>query len=426
MKIFYNDILTNEKREKLFSREKISNEELYSVIQPILNDVKKNGNNAVLKYAKKYDNYDSSQILITNKELKSAANKIDTELKKVINKAYTQIYKFHKCQKPKNYKIQTIAGVTCRREFFSIENVGLYIPGGNTVLISTMLMLGIPAKIAKCKRIVVCSVVKDNEINSGLAYAALKCGVNEFYAIGGAQGIAMMAFGTETIKKVDKIFGPGNQYVTAAKNLVSIDDDGCIIDMPAGPSEVLIIADEFADPCFIAADLLSQAEHGNDSQVILLTTDEKLITKVTEAITKQLKILPRNSFAENSLKKSFILLVNSIKEAVALSNNYAPEHLIINTKNAVKVSSQIKNAGSVFIGAYSPESAGDYTSGPNHSLPTNGYAKATGGVSVESFLKPITFQTLTKRGLKRISNTVIKLAEAENLEAHANAIKIRL
>ncbi|MFH0735889.1 MAG: histidinol dehydrogenase [bacterium] len=426
MIVYNNNKINDKKRENIFTRKKITGEELSSIVLPILNEVKKRGDKAVIKYAKKFDNFNSNKILISNEELNSSAAKIDTELKTAIDKAYTQILKFHKLQKPKAYKIETVPGVNCSRKFLPIENVGLYIPGGNAVLISTMLMLGIPALIAGCKRKVVCSVVKEKEVSAGLAYAALKCGVDEFYAIGGAQSIAMMAYGTETVNKVDKIFGPGNQYVTAAKNLVSIDYDGCLIDMPAGPSEVLIIADEYAEPKFIASDLLSQAEHGNDSQGILLTNSEILAEKVNIEINNQIKNLPRMNFAINSMKNSFLLIVNSLEEAINLSNNYAPEHLIINTKNCVKLSNQVTNAGSVFLGAYSPESAGDYASGTNHSLPTYGYAKATGGVSVESFMKPITFQMLTKQGLKNISKSVIKLAETEQLEAHANAIKIRL
>lgn len=350
---------------------------------------------------------------------------VSADLKKAIKIAAKNIEKFHSKQKPKEYSIKTMQGIECSRIFKPIENVGLYVPGGSAVLVSTLLMLGIPAIIAGCKRIVVSSPARNGIVHPAVAYTALLLEVNEFYKVGGAQAIAMMAYGTKKVKKVDKIFGPGNQYVTAAKTLVSIDPQGCAIDMPAGPSEVLIIADKYANPKFIASDLLSQAEHGSDSQVILLTYDETLARKVLIEIKKQLSTLPRKKIAESSLKSSFIFIVDSIEMAIKLSNDYAPEHLILNIKNPERFTKKIMNAGSVFVGQYSPESAGDYASGTNHSLPTYGYAKSIGGLSVESFMKPITFQKLSKEGLKNISETVIKLAETEQLTAHANAVKIR-
>ncbi len=289
-----------------------------------------------------------------------------------------------------------------------------------------MLMLGIPAQIAGCKRVVVCSPSKDGKINYPLLYAAKLCGINEFYKIGGAQAIGLMAYGDETIEKVNKIFGPGNQYVTSAKLLVSIDADGCSIDMPAGPSEVLVIVDENSNASFAAADLLSQAEHGSDSQVVLVSTSDKKVDEVLNDIKIQIKDLPRKEFASNSLENSFALIVDDFEEAIAFSNSYAPEHLILNFEYAEKLKSKIVNAGSVFVGEYSPESVGDYASGTNHSLPTYGYAKTFSGVNVESFMKSITFQNLTKDGLTNISKTVETLAEVESLQAHKNAVSIRL
>ena len=316
-------------------------------------------------------------------------------------------------------------GINCSRKFRAIENVGLYIPGGTAVLPSTMLMLGIPASIAGCKRVVALSPIK-KEINPAVLFAAKICEVDEFYKIGGVQGIALLAYGDKSIQKVDKLFGPGNQYVTAAKSLVSIDPQGSAIDMLSGPSEVLVIADEKANPSFVAADLLSQAEHGVDSQVILLTSSEKLATQVQAEIKKQKKYLFRKNIINGALKNSFVLIVNSIEEAIELSNKYAPEHLILNISNVEKYKKKIVNAGSVFLGSYSSESIGDYASGTNHSLPTYGYAKTFGGISVESFMKTMTFQNVNRIGFKNIASTVIKLASLEKLDAHANAIKVRM
>ena len=316
-------------------------------------------------------------------------------------------------------------GIKCAREFRAIENVGLYIPGGTAILPSTLLMLAIPAKIAGCQRIVVCSPTKD-KVSPEVLYVAKYLGITEFYKVGGAQAIGLMAYGTKDISKVNKIFGPGNQFVTAAKALVSIDPSGCSIDMIAGPSEVLVIADETANPKFIAADLLSQAEHGIDSQVILCTTNELLANKVNEELNLQIKQLERGKIAAEALKNSYMIIFSSIEEAISFSNNYAPEHLILTFKNVKSYLGKITNTGSVFVGEYSPESVGDYASGTNHSLPTYGYAKSIGGVSVDQFMKGITFQELSKKGLTNISKTVIELAETEKLQAHSNAVKIRL
>jgi histidinol dehydrogenase len=426
MKIYLKKNLSEKILGKLFARPAGDDEKVFSSVKQIISDIKLNGDSAVLSYAKKLDGLESKGILIKEKEIDEAALLIDSDLKKAIKQAARNIHKFHKRQKPNGYSIETMPGVNCERKYLPIENVGLYIPGGSAVLFSTMLMLGIPAMVAGCKRVIVCSPIKNGRLGPALAYAAQLIGVNEFYNIGGAQAVAMMAYGTKSVKKCDKIFGPGNQYVTTAKSLVSTDSRGCLIDMPAGPSEVLVIADKKADASFVAADLLSQAEHGADSQVILLTTSDELAKKVLAEVELQLKELPRNEIAKKCLVNSFLLIVDSVEEAINLSNDYAPEHLIINVDKAERYLNKIQNAGSVFVGPYSPESAGDYASGTNHSLPTYGYAKAIGGVSVEAFMKAVTFQKLSKKGIENISKTVITMAKAEKLDAHANAVKVRI
>ena len=426
MKVYDYKDLSSKKLEEILKRPAIKSDDTAKIVWPILNDIKNQGDSAVIKFAKKYDDFTGKQIKISNTEISRAAKKISLSTKNAIDIASDNIEKFHLPQKPKNYTVETTTGIKCTRKFQPIESVGLYIPGGSAVLISTMLMLGIPAKIAGCKRVVVCSPTGGTEINPALAYAVHKCNISEFYSIGGAQAVGMLAYGTETFAKVDKIFGPGNQFVTSAKTLVSIDPDGCPIDMPAGPSEVLIIADEFANASFVAADLLSQAEHGADSHVILLTRSEKLKTAVLKELDTQLTTLPRKYIAEKSLTNSVIIKVPGNEKAIELSNKYSPEHLIINTKKPETIVGKIVNAGSVFIGEYSPESVGDYASGTNHSLPTYGYAKSYSGLNVEAFMKAITYQKLSKVGLKNISQTVINLAETEKLQAHANAVKIRL
>lgn len=426
MKTYKLNELSGAKIKSLYKRPSINLEETLEIVKPILADVKKNGLEAALKYAEKFDQFTGENILVTKEEYEKAEQNLSESVKTAIRIAVKNIEAFHKEQLPKSYEVQTMPGIKCSREFRAIENVGLYIPGGNAVLPSTMLMLGIPAKLAGCKRIVACSPSKNDKVKNEVLFAAKLAGVTEFYIIGGAQAIALLAYGDTQLKKVDKIFGPGNQYVTTAKLLVSIDADGCAIDMPAGPSEVLIIADEFANPEYIAADLLSQAEHGSDSQVVLIGNSEKLIAEVKVELEKQLSVLPRKEFAEKSLQSSFVILVGNLDDAFVFSNNYAPEHLILHLENAGDYKSQIINAGSVFLGKYSPESVGDYASGTNHSLPTYGYAKSFSGVSVESFMKGITFQSLTREGLKLIGSTVETLAEVESLLAHKNAVTIRL
>jgi len=426
MKTFNYKKLSNKKLLEILRRPALNNSGVLEKARLIVNQVKKDGYKAVLNYAKIYDGVNSGSLILKQQEIKNAAKKIPKEIKKAIDVAYENIKKFHLKQLPQSYSLETMPGVLCSRKYIPIENVSLYIPGGSAVLVSTMLMLGIPAKIAGCKRVVVCTPIGTASLEPALAYAILKCGIKEVYSIGGAQAIAMMAYGTEKTKKVDKIFGPGNQFVTAAKTIISTDPDGCAIDMPAGPSEVLVIADNFSNPAFIAADLLSQAEHGSDSQVVLISTSSDIIKKVLDEIKIQIEDLPRKSIAEKCLQNSSAILVESIEQAIEISNIYAPEHLILQLKNAEKYSSKVINAGSVFIGSYSPESVGDYASGTNHSLPTYGYAKSFSGVSVDAFMKGVTFQKLTKKGLENISGSVIKLAETEKLQAHANAVKIRL
>ncbi|HUX93955.1 MAG TPA: histidinol dehydrogenase [Ignavibacteriaceae bacterium] len=425
MKTYFYQKLSNLEKQNLLKRPTIDVEKFSVIVKPILLDIKQNGLSAALKYAKQFDGFIGSEFRVTRQEFEEAEKKLDSKIKKAIITAAENIRKFHSKQIPQSYEIETMEGIKCSREFRAIENVGLYIPGGSAVLPSTMLMLGIPAQLAGCKRVVVCSPAKEGKLNFPLLFAARLCGIDEFYKIGGAQAIGLMAYGDINISKVDKIIGPGNQFVTTAKLIVSVDFDGSVIDMPAGPSEVLVIADENTNPEFAAADLLSQAEHGADSQVVLVSTSENLINQINKAINVQLEDLPRKEIAKKALEKSFALIVENIDDAICFSNSYAPEHLILNINDAESYKSKIINAGSVFVGQYSPESVGDYASGTNHSLPTYGYAKTYGGVSVDTFMKSMTFQKLSKAGLKNISGTVETLAEVEELIAHKNAVRIR-
>ena len=426
MKKYYYKDLNKEELGNLTKRPAIDTGKVSGIVKPILDDIKTRGSDAVLEYAKKFDGFESGSLRVSEEEFIEAGNKLDDKIKRAIETAAFNIETFHLKQKPSSYEVETVPGVKCSREYRPIENVGLYVPGGSAVLPSTMLMLGIPAKIAGCLRAVVCSPAKNGKINFPLLYAARICGIKEFYKIGGAQAIGLMSYGLPSVPKVDKIFGPGNQYVTAAKLLVSIDAGGCAIDMPAGPSEVMVIADENADPSFVASDLLSQAEHGTDSQAVLVCSSESNSNNILTELEAQIKLLPRKDFASKAIKNSFVLIVDTVEQAVEFGNEYAPEHLILNVKDPEKLKSAVVNAGSVFLGPYSPESAGDYASGTNHSLPTYGYAKAFGGITVESFMKTVTFQQLTEEGLKNISEAVQTLAEAEGLTAHKNAISVRL
>ena len=363
---------------------------------------------------------------MSDEELAAAEYELEDKLKNALKAAYRNIVRFHEPQFPEEYIVETSEGVVCSRRYNAIENVGLYIPGGTAPLPSTLLMLAIPAKIAGCERIVVCTPSRNNKLNPVILYTAKLCGIKEIYKIGGAQAIGLMAFGGEDFPPVDKIFGPGNQYVTIAKTLVSGEYVQTAIDMLAGPSEALVIADRYADAKFVASDLLSQAEHGYDSQSVLVTDSEELAAKTGEEVERQLRNLPRREYAEASINNSFILITEDIEQAFEFSNAYAPEHLIVNLKNLTGAENKIKNAGSVFIGAYTPESAGDYASGTNHTLPTSGFAKSTGGLSVTDFMKATTFQRISREGLEKLSDTIVTIANAEGLHAHAEAVKARI
>ncbi len=394
-------------------------------VQNILGFVKKDGDEAVRHFTKMLDKVEIEDFLVTENELAEAAKNVSIELKNAIKIAQANIEKFHAAQMEKSEVIETTSGVFCWRKSVPIEKVGLYIPAGSAPLFSTVLMLAVPAKLAGCREIVLCSPPDAaGRINDVILYAASICGITKVYKIGGAQAVGAMAFGTETVPQVYKIFGPGNQFVTAAKQIIS--QTGTAIDMPAGPSEVAILADESSIPAFVAADLLSQAEHGADSQVLLVTTSEKVVAETNLELEKQLANLSRREIAAKALENSKAILVKDLDEAIEIINEYAAEHLIIATEDADQIAEKITNAGSVFIGNYSCESAGDYASGTNHTLPTGGFAKAFSGVSLDSFVKKITFQKLSEDGIRSLGHTVELMAEAEGLDAHKNAISIRL
>jgi len=395
------------------------------VIKPIFKAVKKKGDQALIQFAEEFDGVKMTEILVTEEEIKAAKNQVSTELQEAIEVAYTNISKFHTAQKQDELVEEVMPGVICKRKSVPIQKVGLYIPGGTAPLFSTVLMLAVPAVIAGCNEIILCSPPdKEGNIHPAILYTASLIGLKKIAKVGGAQAIAAMTFGTESISAVDKIFGPGNQYVTAGKQKAT--KYGVSIDMPAGPSEVLVYADESANPAFVAADLLSQAEHGIDSQVVLVTDSEDFAKETLKEVDKQLKDLPRKDIAKKALKNSTAVVVKSREFALDIINNYAPEHLIISVENEEEVVDGIVNAGSVFIGKYTPESAGDYASGTNHTLPTYGYAKNYSGVSLDSFVKKITYQKITEEGLKLLGPTVEVMAENELLMAHKNAVSIRL
>jgi len=426
LKVYNYNELTETELEQLMLRNADTGNEIRETVENILANVKQNGDQALRDYALQFDKVTLDVLFTGEAEIAELAEQVSDTQKEAIKTAYQNILKFHQSQYHTEEKVETMPGVTCWRELRPIEKVGLYIPGGTAVLPSTFLMLGIPAKIAGCKEIVVCSPPhKDKKINPFIAFVAQLLGIKKVFLVGGAQAIAAMAYGTESVPKVDKIFGPGNQYVTKAKTIIQ-STTVTAIDMPAGPSEVLIIADETANPVFVAADLLAQAEHGVDSQSVLVSTSKKLIGGTIAELEKQLPVLPRAEITKKAITNSYAVFTDDLFEAMDFSNQYAPEHLILATNNWQQVTEKIINAGSVFLGNLTPESAGDYASGTNHTLPTSAYARAYSGVSVDSFVKKITFQHLTKMGIENIGKTVQVLAELEGLQAHKNAVTVRL
>jgi histidinol dehydrogenase len=409
----------------LVQRPELELDYLDSTVKNIIARVKKSGDYALKEFSAQFDKAKLESLEVSKEEIQQAIQSTSLELKSAIEAANQNIFKFHEAQRTSVLAVETMPGVICERRSVAIEKVGIYIPGGSAPLFSTVLMLGVPAKIAGCKEMILCTPPSsDGSINPAILFTASLVGVTKIFKVGGAQEIAALAYGTETIPAVDKIFGPGNQYVTKAKQLVSM--DGIAIDMPAGPSEVLVYADAMANPTFVAADLLSQAEHGTDSQVVLVTNSNELIAKVSREIDAQLKNLPRQEIAQECLKKSLFIQFDDLNSGFDFINAYAPEHLIINASNARELTNRVINAGSVFIGAFTPEAAGDYASGTNHTLPTNGFARAYSGVSLSSFQKHITFQEITRDGLRTLGPIVETMAAAENLIGHKNAITIRL
>ncbi len=422
-----NLLITPDRKDwpSILKRPSIDASSLLPIVQGVIDQVKSKGDVALIEYTMQFDQVQLTAIQLDNSVIETAASRLSSNLKNAIQSAKVNIEKFHATQVQKVEKVETMPGVWCWRKSVGIEKVGIYIPGGTARLFSTVLMLGVPAVLAGCKEIILCTPPnKEGQIDPAILYAAHLVGITKIYAVGGVQAIAAMAFGTETIPQVYKIFGPGNQYVTAAKQLVQ--QYGIAIDMPAGPSEVCVWADDTANASFVAADLLSQAEHGADSQVLLVASNEKIVAEIEIAIKEQVEILPRKEFALKALLNSKAIVIENKEDAIQLINEYAPEHLILAIQNAEKMADKVINAGSVFIGNYSPESVGDYASGTNHTLPTNGNAKAYSGVSMDSFVKKITFQQLTERGLTNIAQTVTEMSSAEGLQAHGNAVTIRV
>lgn len=398
---------------------------LFDTVRSVLDDVRERGDEAVKEYEARFDKVDLSALRVSEEEMREAEHLVPDDLRQAIRRAKENIERFHASQRFEGKKVETAPGVVCWQKAVAIEKVGLYIPGGTAPLFSTVLMLAVPARIAGCGEIVLCTPPgKDGKVHPAILFAAEVAGVSRIFKAGGIQAIAAMAYGTESVPKVYKIFGPGNQYVTAAKQLVSLKD--VAIDMPAGPSEVEVIADETANPDFIAADFLSQAEHGADSQAILVTASEAIVEPVVKAIREQVERLPRKEITEKALSHSRVIVLRNQEEVIDFTNQYAPEHLIIQTRDFASIAERIENAGSVFLGPYTPESAGDYASGTNHTLPTNGYAKAYSGVNLDSFIKKITFQEITADGIRALGDTIRTMAANERLEAHRNAVTIRL
>jgi histidinol dehydrogenase len=420
----YNSPAKKELKE-ILKRPSFDQTKINKVVRPILEKVQRGGDEALRKLALEYDHVELNDLWVSEVEFASADLQVADDLKQAIKVAYQNIHKFHEAQKQDELVMEVMPGVVCKRRSVPIQKIGLYIPGGSAPLFSTVLMLSIPAKIAGCREIIMASPTNRlGEINPVVLYTAKLVGVTRVLKVGGAQAIAAMAYGTETVSKVHKIFGPGNQYVTAAKQLVAQSE--CSIDMPAGPSEVMVVVDDLADASFAAADLLSQAEHGADSQVILVATSLIKAEEIKAEVDKQLSSLSRKDIAIKALEKSSIIVESDELKILKIINKYGPEHLIINTKNAQDLADKVENAGSVFIGAYTPESAGDYASGTNHTLPTSGWAKSFSGVSLDSYLKKITYQSISKEGLVNLGPTIEKMAEAEMLDAHKNAVTIRL
>lgn len=426
MEIFNYSDLNKTDIARLVQRNVDPANEIRALVEDVIDHVKKHGDRALFDYANRFDKVDLSKLYLDKAELEELASTVSEDQQEALQTAYANIYKFHKAQLKPEDKVETMPGVTCWRELRAIEKVGLYIPGGTAVLPSTFLMLGIPARIAGCNEIVVCSPPQKNgKVNAFIAYVALMLGIEKVYLVGGSQAIAAMAYGTESITKVDKIFGPGNQFVTKAKTIIQ-STTTTAIDMPAGPSEVLVIADNTAKPAYVAADLLAQAEHGIDSQSILVCTSESIAQQTLAEVEKQLAVLPRAEIAKQAIDNSYVIITKTLAEAMDFSNQYAPEHLILATTGWQQLTAKIVNAGSVFLGNLTPESAGDYASGTNHTLPTSSYARAYSGVSVDSFVKKITFQYLTEEGIQNIGPSVEILAEMEGLHAHRNAVSVRM
>ena len=414
-----------EEWDELLKRPVMNVDTLRETVCRVLDDVKTGGDRAVMAYEKQFDHVELERLAVTEEEMDEAERLVSPELKDALRLAHDNIGKFHASQRFETTKVEVRPGVTCWQKAVPIERVGLYIPGGTAPLFSTVLMLATPAKIAGCREIVLCTPPgRDGKVHPAILCAARVAGVNRIFKAGGVQAIGAMAYGTESVPKVYKIFGPGNQYVMAAKQQVSLHD--VAIDMPAGPSEVEVLADAASNPVFVAADLLSQAEHGVDSQVLLVTTDEALVGKVQDEVERQLAALPRKEIAEQALAHSKLVVVRDMDEALELTNRYAPEHLIIETADYMQAAERVVNAGSVFLGSYTPESAGDYASGTNHTLPTNGYATAYSGVNLDSYHRKITFQELTPQGVRAIGPTVELMAAGERLDAHRNAMTVRL
>jgi histidinol dehydrogenase len=426
MEIFKYSDLSKTDIARLVQRNVDPANEIRALVENVIEQVKQHGDRALFDYAQQFDKVGLAKLYLNKAELEELASAVSEDQQEALQTAYANIYKFHKAQIKPEDKVETMPGVTCWRELRAIEKVGLYIPGGTAVLPSTFLMLGIPARIAGCNEIVVCSPPQKNgRVNAFIAYVALMLGIEKVYLVGGSQAIAAMAYGTESITRVDKIFGPGNQFVTKAKTIIQ-STTTTAIDMPAGPSEVLVIADNTAKPAYVAADLLAQAEHGIDSQSILVCTSESIAQQTLAEVEKQLVILPRAEIARQAIDNSYVIITRNLDEAMDFSNQYAPEHLILATANWQQLTAKIVNAGSVFLGNLTPESAGDYASGTNHTLPTSSYARAYSGVSVDSFVKKITFQYLTEEGVQNIGPSVEILAEMEGLHAHRNAVSVRM